>query len=429
MGPERYCIIGAGAAGLTTAKNFRDRGIAFDCLEQSAGIGGLWNDATPGSAVYKTTHMVSSKRLSHFVGFDMPAAYPDYPSHRQVMDYFHGYADRFDLMRSIQLNSSVVRVELGTAGWTVQVAGEDAARLYKGVVVANGHHNKPHWPKFAGSFSGETVHARDCKSSDRMDGKRVLVIGCGNSGCDIAADAAQTASLVLHSMRRGYHIIPKYIFGRPSDVLVDRFERWPLPQSVQYALCQRMLAILNGPFDRLGLQTPDHKLFEAHPVISQIYPHYVAHGKIRPMLNIARFDGNTVHFEDGQVQDVDLIVFATGYEISAPFLGASVLFSDDGAVKPLMNIFHPEFENLFFVGLIQVNGGAGWPVMDRQAQLIASYIAGALDHGQRGQWLRHVRDEGLAFRRKSYVKSQRHTIEVSRTRYHKALSRLQATLT
>jgi cation diffusion facilitator CzcD-associated flavoprotein CzcO len=382
----------------------------------------------PDAAVYKTTHMVSSKRRSHFVDAPMPPDYPDYPSHAQVMDYFRGYAARHGLSARIELGKSVVRAVPAEGGWSVGVAGEDTPRQYRGLVVANGHHSTPHLPAFQGTFAGESVHSRDCHNPDRFEGKRVVVVGCGNSGCDIAADLTHKAARVVHSMRRGYYIIPKYICGCPSDVLIDRIERWPVPQVIQHTICQRLLTIYNGPFDILGLQTPDHNLFETHPVISQLYTHYVSHGKIHPALNIDRFEGNTVVFVDGKREEADVIIYATGFEISVPFLDRSALFDEQGAVTPLMNIFHPELENLFFIGLIQVNGGAGWPVMDRQAELVARYIAGKPEKEQRRQWFDRVAQAGRRFRSKAFVKSQRHSIEVGRTRYQRALAGLIAAL-
>ena len=378
----------------------------------------------PEAAVYKTTHMVSSKRRSQFNGAWMPLDWPEYPSHKQVMEYFRSYARQFGFHDRIQLGARVVRAETTAEGWRVSVAGEALPRTYKGVVVANGHHSKPHIPAFKGAFTGETVHSRDCRNPDRFEGKRVVVVGCGNSGCDIAADLSHRAASVVHSMRRGYHIIPKYICGCPSDILIDRAEKAPLPQPLIHAACQMLLNLFNGPYETLGLQKPDHKLFETHPVISQIYLHYVAHGKIKPVPNIDHFDGNDVVFDNGVREAADVVIFATGFEIDVPFLDRSLLFRDDGAVKPLMNMVHPDLEGLFFVGLIQVNGGSGWQVMDRQAELVARYITGNLDPQRRIRLFDQLLQEGERFRSKRYAKSQRHTIEVGRTRYLRALTRL-----
>lgn len=424
--PHRYCIVGAGAGGLTAAKNFRDQGITFDCLERNRDIGGLWNAAMPGAAVHKATNMVSSKRMSRFNGFPMPANYPDFPNHKQVLDYFRTYAEAFDLTRDIQLNSTVERIEPHEGKWRVQVAGESTPRTYEGVVVANGHHHKPHWPSFRGSFSGEAIHVRDYVGPEQMEGKRVLIIGGGTSGCDVAVDAAQRATRAVHSMRRGYHVIPKYMLGRPSDVLVDRLMRWPLPLSLKDALCEHMLTTLIGPPQRYGMQKPDHRLFEAHPTISQLYPFYVGHQKIHTMPNIDRFEGSTVVFENGLSEVVDLIVYATGYEISIPFMDSTLVFPEGGTVKLLMNIFHPELNNLFFVGLIQVNGGSGWPLMDQQAKLIASFISARWAEGQRERWLERMKRQSRSVHPRRNVNSQRHVIEVRRYEYKQALTRLQA---
>ncbi len=423
--PLRHCIIGAGAAGLTAAKNFRERSIAFDCLEKNADIGGLWNAALPGAAVHKTTHMVSSKRMSRFNGFPMPASYPDYPSHVQVLDYLRSYAEAFDLTRDIQFNTIVERAEPQDGRWRIQVAGEAGPRTYSGVVVANGHHFKPHTPEFPGQFSGEVMHVRDYEGPEQLNGKRVLIVGGGTSGCDVAVDGAHRAVRVVHSMRRGYHVIPKFILGRPCDVLLDRLMKWPLPLRLRDALCERLLTTLNGPPERYGMQKPDHRLFETHPAISQLYPYYAGHGKIHVMPNIDRFEGPTAVFENGHREELDLIVYATGYEISIPFLDPSLVFDGNGALKLLMNIFHPELNTLFFVGLMQVNGGSGWPLMDQQAKLIADFIAKPWTNGGREKWLERLRRHHAA-RPQHYVNTPRHKIEVRRYEYRKALTQLQA---
>ena len=426
--PDKYCIIGAGAAGLTVAKNLKAEGIAFDCLERNADIGGLWNSALPGAAVYNSTHLVSSKSLSRFGGFSMPDAYPDYPSHRQVLEYFRAYAAAFGLNEAIQFKANVERAEPSAGGWRVKVAGESQARHYRGVVIANGHHSKPYWPEFPGTFSGRAMHARDYTDPSHLEGKRVLVIGGGNSGVDIAADAVQRADRVVHSMRRGYHIIPKYILGRPSDVLLHKIAKWPIPRFVRDALCEGILTLVNGPSTRFQLQKPDHRLFEAHPVISQLYPYYVGHGKIHPMPNVERFEGASAVFDNGHREEIDLVIYATGYEISIPFLDESIVFDANGRVKLLANIFHPELQNLFFVGLIQVNGGGGWSIMDHQAQVIARFITRRSAAGPPLQWSRRLRETGRSGRGRSYVKSQRHTIEVASAEYRIELARLQAAL-
>src|SRR5262245_23908206 len=188
---DRYCIIGAGASGLATAKNFLARGIACDCLEREADIGGLWNIATASGIVYETTHLVSCISSTGFDDLPMlDEDYPEYPSHQRVLGYFRDYSAKFGLQRHIELGKAVTRLEPTADGrWQVSVAGEPAPRSYRGVVIASGHHDVPRLPTYPGSFAGKIIHSRHYKSPLQVRDKRVLVVGCGNSAADVVSDA------------------------------------------------------------------------------------------------------------------------------------------------------------------------------------------------------------------------------------------------
>ena len=233
---DKYCVIGAGASGLAVAKNLVAAGIPFDVLEREPDIGGLWNITTPTGMVYETAHLVSAKHSTGWEDYPMDdLAYPEYPSHTRVLGYFRDYIAHFGLAPYIRTGTSVSSVTRTDAGsWRVAVEGETAARIYKGVVLANGHHNVPRLPSYPGSFAGEMMHSSAYKSPKQLRDKRVLVVGAGNSACDIARDAAHSnGTPVFMSMRRGHWFVPKFMLGFPTHDILSVFESLPMPNIVR----------------------------------------------------------------------------------------------------------------------------------------------------------------------------------------------------
>src|SRR5499426_1425615 len=313
--PDKYCIIGAGASGLATAKTFLERGIAFDCLEREPDIGGLWNIATASGIVYETTHLVSCISSTGFDDLPMrDEDYPEYPRHDRVLGYFRDYVAKFGLSRHIELGKSVSRLAAnGDGRWLVSVAGEPAPRRYRGVVIASGHHDVPRLPTYPGNFSGEIIHSRGYKSPLQVRDKRVLVVGCGNSAADVVCDAVHGRSRVFLSLRRGYWFVPKFLLGFPTGDVLSYVEMIPLPRLAKRWLFQASLWLLQGPPSRYRMPQPEHAIDQAHPTMTDEIPRLVAHGSLSVKPEIAGYDGKRVLFKDGSGEIVDLIVFATGY--------------------------------------------------------------------------------------------------------------------
>src|SRR6201996_7707755 len=223
----RACVVGAGPCGLTTVKNLVVEGLDFVCYEEAEAVGGNWvyDDSSDRRSVYKATRLISSKRLSEFEDFPMPDDYPDFPSHRQMLDYFNAYAARFNLLPNIVLNTRVVSAKrLGDGKWSVETGGPDGKRVesFDHLMICSGHHRNPLMPDYPGTFTGRTLHSREYKRPEPFADERVLVVGGGNSACDIAVDVSRVATSVGLSLREGYYILPKIIWGRPIDQLYAR---------------------------------------------------------------------------------------------------------------------------------------------------------------------------------------------------------------
>lgn len=363
-------VIGAGPAGLAVARALRRRGIDYTQVERHTGVGGLWDIDNPGSALYESAHFISSRTLSAFSGFPMPQDYPDYPGHRQILRYLRDFAEHEDLTGAIRFGVGVTDVEKLPGGTWGLRHDDGATTRHRHVVVCSGSQWEPLVPELPGTFTGEVRHSRTYTSPAELAGRRVLVVGGGNSACDIACDAARSADSAVISMRRGYWFIPKHIFGMPSDVFAENGPT--LPMWLEQRVFGAMLRLLNGDPRRLGLQQPDHRLFETHPVLNSQLLHHLQHGDITARPGIADTDGSTVTFTDGTSGTFDLILLATGYRHSVP--SAQRWFGDPQHPDLYLTAFSRQHTGLFGVGFVETNSGA-YPIFDLLAHLVASHIA------------------------------------------------------
>jgi cation diffusion facilitator CzcD-associated flavoprotein CzcO len=382
---QRICVIGAGPCGLTTLKNLLATGLKnVVCYDESRTIAGTWVfDENPDrTSVYESTHIISSKSLSGFEDYPMPADYPDFPSHQQMRAYFEDYATQFRLRPSIRLQTRVEQAALRDDGrWSIRLASPDGSsdEIFDHLIICSGHLREPDVPSYPGTFSGETLHSRTFKRAEPFRDKRVLVVGGGNSACDLAVDISRVASRTCLSMRRGYYIVPKIMFGRPVDVLYARLRgRSWLPRSLIRRLMTGLARVGIGPWEKYGLPEPQGRLFEMHPTLNTNVLSALRDGTVLTRTGIERFDGQSIHFRDGRVEAFDTVVWATGFHISFPFLDAAIVDWDTTRPPPLyLKMMHRRLANLFFIGLFQPIGCI-WRLADHQAKIAALQIAGRL---------------------------------------------------
>ena len=372
----RIGVIGGGAAGITAVKELIERGVDVVGFEKGDGIGGLWvYENTSGlSPAYESLHLNTSKGRTEFADYPMPAQWEDYPAAEKVAGYLQDYADHFGVTEKYLFNTTVTAVERDEDGWTITTDDGEIFEL-DGVVVANGHNWDPRWPnpQYPGRFNGEQMHAHDYRKAETFRDQRVLVVGMGNSAMDIAVDASYVADDVMLSARHGSYIVPKYLFGRPADATNGALA--VLPWKVRQVIAQTMLGFAVGKPQDYGLLKPSFGLFQNHPTISDTILHRITHGEVRPVRGIERFDGDSVVFTDGSVEQVDIIVWATGYRVTIPFLSQDWLGNDAEAMPLYKRVFHTADPTLTFVGLMQ-STGAALPVVEAQSKLAAAYFAG-----------------------------------------------------
>lgn len=419
------CIIGAGSSGIAAAKALHERGIPFDCFEKSDRVGGNWvfGNTNGMSAAYRSLHINTSRRRMEYSDFPMPEWYPDFPHHSHIADYFDLYVDHFGFRDRIVFETGVDRAERGADGtWTVTLdTGE--SRRYDALIVANGHHWDPRWPEpaYPGSFDGEQTHAHHYVDNRPFAGRRVLVVGIGNSAMDIAVETSFVSEKTILSARRGAYVLPKYIFGRPLDEIgVNRFTG-AVPWGVRKRVLGALYRVGVGRVEDYGLPTPDHGIGEAHPTISADFLNRLAHGEMTYKPAISALEGGSVRFEDGTTEEVDAIVWCTGYRVTFPFFDEDLISAPDNDLPLFRRVFHPSIDNVFFVGLLQPLG-AVMPLSEAQGRWIAAYLRGEYalpDPAALAQDVEHERRTMF----KRYVASKRHTMQVDFDTYLWSLGR------
>ncbi|MCB4362128.1 NAD(P)-binding domain-containing protein [Hydrogenophaga taeniospiralis] len=421
---EATCIIGAGPGGLSAARALKAQGLPYEQFERHHDVGGLWDMDNPGSPIYESAHFISSRDLSGFMGFPMPKHFPDYPSHRQILSYVRSFADAYGLRAAIRLGTGVNQVRKDAAGhWVVELS-DGTRRRYKAVICATGCNWDPNLPKFEGRFSGELRHSVTYRSGDEFRGKRVLVVGAGNSGADIACDAATHADQAFISVRRGYHFIPKHIFGMPADEFGESGPHLPL--WLARPIMTGLLRLMTGDLTRFGLPRPDHRLFESHPLMNSQLLHHLQHGNIAVKPDISHLDGHAVVFKDGSREEVDLVLCATGYRWSCRY--AAEYFEWRGGRPQLyLSMFSRDHRNLFGIGYLENNSSA-YKLFDTQAFMIAAYLKAQRDHDASAARFEQLiqRDQPDLSGGIRFVDSPRHQVYIDAHSFKTYLRKLRA---
>ncbi len=365
------CIIGAGPGGLAAARALKRYGVPYEQFERHSDLGGLWDKNNPGTPLYDSAHFISSKTQSAFTDCPMPDDFPDYPSGTQILSYIHHFANRYGLKEGIHFNTAVqIAAPNDDGSWRVTL-DTGVTKTFANLIVATGTNWSPNRPDYSGTFNGTAIHAVDYSSADQFRSKRVMVVGAGNSGCDIACDAAIHADKAFISVRRGYHFIPKHVFGMPADVFAHGGPKLPMP--VQQWVMGKMLRLLVGDVTRYGLPQPDHKVFESHPIVNSELLHHLSHGNITAKGDITRFEGTEVVFKDNSREQLDMIVYATGYNYDMPYLAEGAVPFRAGRPDLYLTVFGRDLPGFFAMGFEETNSG-GYFLYDEMANCIANAI-------------------------------------------------------
>ncbi len=409
-------VIGAGISGLTAGKMLNDYGVDYTCFESSDRIGGNWAFGNPNghSSAYRSLHIDTSKHQLSFRDYPMPDEFPDFPHHTKIKEYLEGYAEAFGLKEHIEFRNGVTHARrLDGGGWELDTQRGETRR-FDLLVVANGHHWDPRFADFPGDFTGEVIHSHayiDPKNPLDLQGKRILVIGIGNSAADITVELSSKAleNEVTLSTRSGAWIVPKYIAGRPAD---KYFKTSPyIPMAWQRKLAQLGQPVISGRPELYGLPKPNHKFFEAHPTQSVELPLRLGSGDVVAKPNVTLLDGRTVHFTDGTSSEFDVIVHATGYNITFPFFDPELLSAGaDNHVALYKRMFKPGLDDLVLVGFAQATPTL-FPFVESQARLVGAYAVGRYRLPQAEEMEQVIAEDEQKFL-SHMVDSPRHTQQV-----------------
>jgi dimethylaniline monooxygenase (N-oxide forming) len=412
------CVVGGGVSGIAAAKALREESFSPHVFEKGSQPGGLWRYRNDNglSGIYDALRLNTSKTLTAFSDFPMPDEYPDYPDHRQFVGYLDAVIERFGLGPSFRFRTEVVRIAPAGGRWTVELA-DGTVTPYDAVLVASGHHWKPRTPALPGRFSGRMLHSHEYRTPEGFEGKRVLVVGIGNSGVDIACDLSKVASATFLSTRRGAHVLPKHLLGRPTDLWGAGLVSY-LPPRVQGWAVAALARWARGSLSSYGLPEPAHRIDQAHPTVSSELLGLLEQGLIRVRPDVRGLEEDRVSFEDGTDEPIDVIVTATGYDVSHPFL--------DGAPVNPDELYHqvvpPDRPGLYFIGLVQPFQGPVLGAAEVQSRWVAGLIRGRWTLPDRARIKRAI-ERQRRWRGASLVQTPRHGLEVNYYAYVRALRR------
>ncbi len=413
---KKVCIIGAGSSGITACKALLEEGVSFDCYEKGSGIGGNWryNNDNGMSSAYRSLHINTNREIMSYSDYPMPAEYAMFPHHSEILQYFENYVDHFNIRPYILFNTAVLNVEkTNEKGYNVSTS-DGKTTQYEHIIVANGHHWNPRYPEpaFPGNFKGETMHVHHYRTPEVLDNKSVVVLGIGNSGVDIACEAAKlhTCKQVTIATRSGAYILPNWLGSTPFDKLASPLTA-KLPIALQRFLLKMSLKLAQGNQEDFGVPKPNRPLLMEHPTVSQDLLNLCGRGLIKIKPNIKKFEGKTITFEDGTTQETDILIYATGYKITFPFFKPNFLnVEENNELQLYKRVINPEHAGLYFLAFIQPLG-AIMPLAEIQAKWVAKLISGKVKLPPKNIQLADIEKEKQA-NKKRYKDSPRHTIQV-----------------
>ncbi|WP_417674313.1 flavin-containing monooxygenase [Roseibium sp.] len=411
------CIIGAGSSGMTVAKALKEAGLAVEVFEKGSDIGGMWRYENDNgqSSCYASLHIDTSRPNLGYSDFPLDPDLPDFPRHDQFLKHLEKYADHFGLRDLVTFKTEIVSVEPIGERFRIRFStGEE--REYSTVIVANGHLSDPKLPGFPGNFDGQESHSHHYRTADPFADKRVMVVGIGNSAVDIAVDIARRAKHVFVSTRRSAWVMPKYLMGKPIDQVSGAIvRRFRLSTKVTRQIMSWLIRLGVGDQRRFGLPHPKHPMWREHATLSQELLPYIGHGYISVKPNVLELRGNTVAFVDGSKEELDAIIYATGYNITFPFLPTDVFDPRQEAGCLYRRMLSLRYPGLIFAGLVQPVGPT-IPLVELQGKWIAGLLSGQMSLPGPEDRKREV-EAHRADQRKTYLDSDRYVLEVDYRTY------------
>lgn len=418
-GAGRVAVIGAGACGLAAAKYLLQAGFDVTVFEIGSQIGGMWcyeNDSGRSSA-YRTLHINTSRGVTRFSDLDFDEATQPFPDHYDMHRYLVAYAGHFGVTPRIRFNSRVARVEplfdpaREQPRWQVTLH-DGAAEAFDAVIAATGHLTRPlHAPQLQG-FTGEYLHSHHYRAPEPFVGKRVCVVGVGNSACDIASDLCVTSPGTVLVARSGVVILPKLLFGRAFTDITARIQHPLIPRAVRNRITRLLIWLAHGDMARLGFKAPTTL---THVTSNATIVTDIAYRRVAVKQGITRVDGRTLHFADGSEGEFDTLIAATGYRIDLDYLPPEVLEVRENALPLYLRMVPPEWPGLFLLGFFNTDTALNM-VFEHQARWVREVLLGNAKLPPAAEMREAVAARARWYAGR-YKHSPRHTIEEEHVRY------------
>lgn len=384
MTAKRIAVIGAGAAGLCSAKYMAAAGFDVTIYEIGSQIGGMWrylNDNGLSNA-YRTLHINTSRGVTRFHDLDFDADVQAFPDHADMHRYLVKYADHFGLTPLIRFNTPVTEVapafdpKAGEAAkWRVATA--DGSETYDAVMPATGHLSEPrHIPLFSEGFGGDYLHSFYYRAPEDYVGKRICVIGVGNSACDIASDVCVTSARTVLVARSTPVILPKLMFGMPFTDITRKIQRPWMPATLRRKMTGLLAWIAHGDLVKLGFRPRSKE--KLHVTSNGTIINDIAYNRVGLKQDIERIEGKRIFFNDGASDEFDVLIAATGYKVKLPYLADGLIQGDpeNNRLDLYKRIVPPDWPGLYMIGFFNTDTALNM-VFEHQARWVRDIELGA----------------------------------------------------
>jgi cation diffusion facilitator CzcD-associated flavoprotein CzcO len=417
---RKVAVIGAGSGGVNVAKHLLEAGHDVTVFEAGSYVGGMWKYENDNgrSQAYLHLCIITPRGKTEFPDFPFDEQTPRFPSHWDMYRYLKAYSDHFGVTERVRFRTPVSKVEPAfdprrgeEPRWDVHHSeGRDT---FDDVVIATGHLNEPNHSAFLrDSFAGEYMHSNEFRTARPFVGKRVCVVGTGNSGVDIASEACSVAERTVLVARSGVRIQPKVVLGLAYPDIAIGLRRPGVPAWFTKRVLSTLVYLAHGNQERLGFTPP---VGRQHPTSSESVVSHIEFGRVVVRPGIKSISGKTIMFEDGSEEEFDVLVAATGYRVHLPFIDPSVIPVKGNHVELYKRIFPVDWPGLYFLGMLNPLLAYS-QVFEAQSRTIVQAVNGEIVLPSREEMLAEIRrNQELAA--SEYTDSPRHELEEPDTNY------------
>lgn len=419
-------IIGAGAAGICGAKHMLEEGASVTVYEIGSNIGGMWvyqNDNGRSSA-YKTLHINTARDLTNFSDFRFAADVPPFPSHWDMARYLKSYADHFGVSPCVRFNTRVVNArpaENYTAKrprWRIETERGEVIE-HDCLILATGHLTKPlEVEAFRVNFKGEYLHSHYYREPSQFIGKRVCVVGVGNSALDIASDLAMTSDKVVLIARSNALVIPKLVFGQPFWNTIKPFYKPWVPAWIRSRVLRSLVYMIQGDMASLGFPATAKRV---HATSNANIVNHIKYNRVVVKNGIEAIDGRRVTFDTGETEEFDTLIAATGYVIDLGIVDKRIVEEKDNALDLYMRIVPPDWRGIYFLAYFNSDSALNW-ICEGQVRWLREFEMGRANLPTRTDMQKEI-ETRRAWVHRHFKDTPRHGIEVEHLPYFSDLKR------